>query len=128
MSNIDHKKVYGAGFHAGIKSAGGSYRGRGRFLSADKAILCWNPGTSKVRVFEFPPIDGNYGRWSNYEMTTLADSACFRKMTFEQRKAAVFIEAMHLIVRDKCDPFAVHNALLDLQEYRDGCSSDMPGI
>ena len=128
MSNIDHKKVYGAGFHAGVKSVGGPCRGTERYLTADKAILCWNPGTSKVRVFEFPPRDGNFGRWSNYEMTTLADNACFGNMTFEQRKAAVFIEAMHLIVRDKCDPTAVHRALLDLQEYRDGCACDMPGI
>ena len=40
----------------------------------------------------------------------------------------MFIEAIHLIIRDKVDPVAVHNALLELDEYRDGLSSDMPGF
>jgi len=40
----------------------------------------------------------------------------------------VFVEAMHLIVRDRCDPQAVHRALLGLDEYRSGCSDDMPGF
>jgi hypothetical protein len=122
------RKQWGHGFHAGVQSVNGTYRGKTRCLSADKAILCWNPGTSQVRVFEFPPPDGFYGRWAKYEMTTLADSQHFCEMTFEQRKAAVFIEAMHIVVRDKCSPMAVHLALLEVQEYRDGCALDMPGI
>lgn len=51
-----------------------------------------------------------------------------QKMSFSRRKMMVFIEAMHLIIRDKCNPMAVHNALLELQEYRDGCSDDIPEI
>lgn len=49
-------------------------------------------------------------------------------LPFEVRKCEVFIKAVHLIVRDGCDPGAVHQALLGLEEYEDGCSDDMPGI
>ena len=35
---------------------------------------------------------------------------------------------MHLIVRDECDPMAVHRAMMKIDEYRDGCAGDMPGM
>ena len=60
-------------------------------------------------------------------MSALACHSEVRKMTLEQRKAHVYILAMHLIVRDNVDPIAVHRALLELDEYRAGCSTDMPG-
>ena len=50
------------------------------------------------------------------------------KADFETRKALVFIQAVHMIVRDKCDPALVHRVLSELEEYRDGCADDMPGI
>jgi hypothetical protein len=51
-----------------------------------------------------------------------------QEATFEQRKTKVFINAMHMIVRDKCDPEVVHRVLSELEEYQDGCADDMPGI
>lgn len=48
--------------------------------------------------------------------------------TFEKCKTMIFIQAMHMIVRDKCDPQVVHCVLSELDEYQDGCSDDMPGI
>lgn len=59
-------------------------------------------------------------------MSALACYAKVRRMTPAARRAMVFIEAMHLIVRDKCDPIAVHKALLKLTEYRSGLADDMP--
>ncbi len=50
------------------------------------------------------------------------------KASFAQRQAMVFINAMHMIVRDKCDPSEVHRVLSELEEYEDGCADDMPGI
>lgn len=41
-------------------------------------------------------------------------------------KAACFVEAMHLIVRDGVDPQKVHEVFMQVDEYRDGCSDDMP--
>lgn len=57
--------------------------------------------------------------------------ACYpslQKASFEDRKRAVFIQAIHMIVRDKCDPALVHRVLSELEEYQDGCADDMPGI
>jgi hypothetical protein len=31
---------------------------------------------------------------------------------------------VHLIVRDRCDPYAVHRALLDSEEYQAGLAED----
>ena len=50
------------------------------------------------------------------------------KAGFAQRQAMVFIQAIHMIVRDKCDPALVHRVLSELEEYQDGCADDMPRI
>jgi len=95
-------------------------------VKATEVMLCWNPGTAEVALIEWPDHLG--GRSERYTMTTLACEERIHGKTFEERKAIVFIEAMHLVVRDRCDPRAVHRALLELDEYRDGCSPDMPGM
>ena len=94
-------------------------------MNATNTMLCWNPGTKEVALIPWP--DKNQLSYQ-YPMSVLACYTDVRNMNFEQRKKIVFIEAMHLIVRDGCDPQAVHLALLDLDEYKDGCSADMPGI
>lgn len=119
------KEQWGHGFHTGVAAASSGER---EYLTADRAILCWDPESAHVQVFEFPPPDGNWARWSGFECTALADDARIHAMDFEQRKQAVFIEALHLIVRDGCNPVAVHRALLNLKEYRAGCAPDMPGL
>ena len=50
----------------------------------------------------------------------------YQKMTFEQRKAAMLVEFVHCVVRDGIDPQELHNLFLELEEYRDSCSLDMP--
>jgi hypothetical protein len=119
----DHKQVYGAGFHAGLKAAGGKMRGRDKgYLNATNAMLCWTPGTSDVLVVPWPDKDG-LGKLC--QMSGLACYSDVRGMDYETRKAHVFIEALHLIIRDGCEPKAVHKALRGLEEYRDGCADDM---
>lgn len=93
-------------------------------MNAKDAMLCWNPGTDEVALVPWPDTTDLSGR---YFGTALACYTNVQKKDFEQRKAQVFIDAMHLIIRDKCDPMAVHKTLLGLDEYRDGCSEDMPG-
>ena len=123
----DHKQVYGAGYHAGVKAAKKGVvqlRGGDRgYMNATNAMLCWNPESNEVALIPWPDTER---RSEKYLMSSLAAYADVRKMTFEQRKAKVFIEAAHLIVRDGCDPASVHFALLGLEEYRDGCAPDMP--
>ena len=86
------------------------------------SMLCWDPGTANVKLVPWP----DKARASDaYRMTALACNSYMHDMDFEQRKAIAFIEAMHLIVRDKVEATAVHNAMLGLAEYRDGCADDM---
>lgn len=92
-------------------------------LSAKEAILCWNPGTDQVAVVPWPDTDN---RCEPFSMTSLACHLDVRRMSFDMLKDHVFREAMHLIVRDECDPRAVHMALISIKEYCAGCWPDMP--
>ena len=93
--------------------------------NAKNSILCWTPESSDVAIVPYPDTTG---KSKKYRMSGLACYFHVQEMSFSRRKMMVFIEAMHLIIRDKCDPMAVHNALLELQEYYDGCADDMPCI
>jgi len=88
-------------------------------------MLCWNCNSNEVALVPWPD---NQGLSNKYEMTGLACYEHVRNASFAMRKAIVFIEAMHLIVRDGVDPTALHSVLLNLEEYLDGCSLDMPGV
>jgi len=92
--------------------------------TAKTHMLCWKPGTDDVWLCPWPdPGDRSRGYW-----TALACYTHVQHADARIRKMIVFVEAMHLIVRDRCDPQAVHRALLGLDEYRSGCSDDMPGF
>lgn len=86
-------------------------------------MLLWNPETGDVLLKDWPERDNRHPDYN----TGLACWTYMRKATFEQRKTMVFIEAMHLIVRDGIDASKLHSVLLGLEEYRAGCSADMPG-
>ena len=90
--------------------------------SAKEVMLCWNPHTDQVRLVEYPDRENQSG---NYECTALACYSYTREASVDQLKTICFIEAMHLIIRDKCDPMSVHNTMLKVREYRDGCANDM---
>jgi prophage regulatory protein len=95
----------------------------GEQLSAKNGMLCWTPGTDQVEIVSYPDVRNLSKKFERFSL------ACFtrvRRMNFEQRKLQIFIDAMHLIVRDKCDPDAVHRALINLEEYRDAMAPDMP--
>ncbi len=89
--------------------------------NATNRMLCWDFDSDRVALVPWPDTR----RLSDaYDCTSLACYTEIQDMDFEARKKAVFIEAMHLIVRDGCDPLAVHRALLGLEEYRDGLAED----
>lgn len=90
--------------------------------NARNTMLLWNPGTDQVTLMPLGEDD------RRYESSSLAAYAPVREMSFEERKTFAFVTAMHLIIRDKVDPMALHQALLGLPEYRDGCADDMPGL
>lgn len=93
-------------------------------VTAKETMFCWKPGTADVKLIRWPDSIGK----SRGYYTSLACFCDVQEMSFALRKAQIFIDAMHAIVRDKCDPLAVHNALLGLKEYCDGCHGSMPGM
>jgi hypothetical protein len=93
-------------------------------MKALNSMICWNPGTGQVAVVPHP----DHARLSQgFQMTTGACDSNWPK-TKSALRTAMFIEAAHLIVRDRCDPQAVHSAFLVVDEYRHGCAFDMPGM
>jgi hypothetical protein len=93
-------------------------------MNATNTMLLWNPRSGAVMLKPWPELDRLH---SDYR-SGLACYVAVRKASFEQRKTMVLIEAMHLIVRDGIDPQKLHTVLLGLDEYRDACASDMPGV
>lgn len=91
--------------------------------SIKDTMLCWNPNTDQVALVPHPDYRGLS---DNYIMTSLAAYAVVNGMSRTERQALAFSEAMKLIVRDGCDPHAVHQAMMGLEEYRNGCAPDMP--
>lgn len=96
-------------------------------MKAKESIIAWNSNSDEVKVGPWPDRTG----WSRfYEMTGGAAFAHMHELSHDQLKAYLFIEAMSMIIEDKVDPFAVHRALLELDEYRDAYSENMliPGF
>jgi len=93
-------------------------------LDASNAIIAWTPGTDQVKVG--PLLNGGPDWTCPYSHTAGAAYVWMRSASFAERQAQLFIEAIHLIVRDRCEPMAVHRALSVLPEYRAGLAEDMP--
>jgi len=90
-------------------------------FNATNGMLCWNRG-GEVEVGPWP----DKTEWSKkYKMSALACYPHVKQMEFEQRKTLIFIEAIYLIVRDRCNPDSVHAALANLEEYQDGLADEL---
>lgn len=90
---------------------------------AKKSMICWDADGNRVRRVPWPD---QIGLSDDYDFCIGACDYVFQKADFEKRKGLLYINAMHMIVRDGCDPVAVHKAMLGFDEYRDGLSDDMP--
>ena len=93
-------------------------------MNAKDTMLLWNPQTGDVLLQPWPDADHQYRSYRS----GLACYAIVTDASFEQRKMYILVEAMHLIVRDGIDPIRLHHCLLGLDEYRDACADDMPGV
>lgn len=93
-------------------------------FTAKTHILAWNPGTADVAVL---PIYRHKEHFDLdlYSSTALACYADIHRVGWVRRQLTVFMEAVCLMVRDNCAPAAVHNAMMALEEYRDGLPEDM---
>jgi hypothetical protein len=80
------------------------------------SMLCWKHDGSAVKLFPWPDTE----RISReYQMSSFACWAFVRKLSPKQRQLFALSEALRLIIYYRCDPEAVHEALLELQEYQD---------
>ncbi|MBC8737132.1 hypothetical protein F6X40_09965 [Paraburkholderia sp. UCT31] len=84
-------------------------------------MICWKP-QGEAWLQKWPDVcDRVAGAFTS--------GACYRdvrQMSEADRKALVFIEAVHMMVRDGVEPSVVHRALLPLEEYQAGLADDMP--
>jgi hypothetical protein len=92
------------------------------YPSIKTTVVVWNPGTDQVKLVKAKNINTCKG----FRMA-IGASEELQDMPEDKLKTRVLAEAMTLIVRDKCDPMAVHRAFLGLREYRLTCAEDMPG-
>jgi hypothetical protein len=87
-----------------------------------EVMVAWNPGGA-IQVWPWPDKIG----WSNdYLFTWGACYTSLRNMQGEDAKKAIFIQAVHIMVKDNVTPNEVHNALCLIKEYRAGLSYDCP--
>jgi hypothetical protein len=91
-------------------------------MKAINAMFLWNPGTDQVRVVEY----GKERDRGEHRMSAGACYSTWRNLNHEQFKMMLFIEAFHLIVRDRVDPDAVFREFYKINEFRDGLSEDFP--
>jgi len=92
--------------------------------SITESMVLWENGGG-VKVVPRPYDDMvKYPEDSVFSNSWGGCNAEVHEMTPEQRKTAVFIEATHLILRDKVPADAVHREFLKLEEYRDGLNPD----
>ena len=95
-------------------------------ISILESVICWDYETKKIEVqrldfYRAMPrtMQSSWGA-CNSEISKLKGAS-----NFEKRKALVFINAIHFIVAYGLNPIVVHNVLLDIIEYKDGCSSEI---
>jgi len=49
----------------------------------------------------------------------------YKGISAVESKMIIYVEAIHIIVRDKVDPVAVHKEFLNIDEYVDGLADDI---
>lgn len=94
-------------------------------MQATEVILCWTPNTDRVVLVPWPDTSRHS---DGFECTALACDADMHSLNFEERGKRVYVQAWHLVAFDGVPVLAVHQALLPLDEYRDGLAEDSPGM
>ena len=87
-------------------------------LKLSQAMVSWNRKgdvfVDKIQLAQYDRKTDFFTMYYAYE----ADGAII----------VLLADAMAMICRDKCDPMAVHNALMAIKEYADVIPTDMEGL
>ena len=94
-------------------------------FKAKEMMFIWRPNSDQVKVGPWPDNTGWAKHTVEYPMSSGACYSDWHDMSHEQLKTMLFIEAIHLIVRDRVDADSVHREFCKIDEYRDGLSGDL---
>lgn len=84
-------------------------------------IYAWDHG-GKIEVGPHPDKDG----WSDkYTYTAGACYLASKNWSDRSKQLQIFIDFMHIVVRDKVNPQDVHRAFLLIDEYREALAEDV---
>ena len=90
--------------------------------NAKNTMILWEPDTGDVLLVPWPSVYNSHpGYWSGF-----ACYSDFRRASYKERQCMVFVEAMHLIIRDGIDPVKLHHVLMELEEYSSAMAEDVP--
>jgi hypothetical protein len=97
-------------------------------MKAKDAVLYWNPRGPEGLSYDVEVANINsHADRSGYVCSSLAAWTEYRETDDIHRLAFIFIEAVHLMVRDGVHPKNVHDALLSIDEYRTAIAPDLAG-
>jgi len=91
-------------------------------IPIEKADMIYQPGTRNAVLsyqgdrFQFP--GGDYSMGACY--------AYYGELSPREQLIDNLMNGLKAIIRDHVDPFAVHEMLCQLKEYREICAEDMP--
>jgi hypothetical protein len=103
--------------------------GGSKMIPLKHAMLTWNSaysGEPDCKVVTHPERRNLDGTWEGLSLTTGACDCWWKdgKTTTEQRKFKLMIEVWHLVARDGVPIAKVHEALMEIPEYREMLSGD----
>lgn len=101
------------------------YKERDRSEKMREAMIAWNRETEEIRVGPWPDQTG----WSKgYSNTHGVCMSFWRELDDTGLALMIFITFCQIVVRDSVPPRAAHAAFLEIDEYRERLSPDVPGL
>lgn len=91
-------------------------------MKSKDAMLCWSQ-FGGVEVVQWPDVTGASNAYENTDLAAWTD---YRKSSPKDRLLWIYIAAMTAMARDGVHPWAMHFALLQIEEYRETVADDMP--
>ena len=99
------------------------------------SMVMWKPDSSNIKVMlrdlylEEVQDSGLRKHYKTlYPFWFTGSEEKLKNLSPLKSKMMVYIEAIHIIIRDKVDQDAVHREFLNIDEYVDGLADDVPGV
>jgi hypothetical protein len=109
-----------------------SVRKESRIVRLSETAILYNPAGLKsrekgIKLVPYPTYSQEEIEKNKvYQYSIGAVYSHVQNMTTAQKTRYLFIEAMHLIVRDGLDANEIHNTFCEIREYRYGLAPDSP--